>query len=55
MFDRLTLSTEDTRYTTRFQVTTPMVVAFIEGVLGYELVSTHGAWSFRRHTEFRTL
>lgn len=55
MFDRLTLSTEDTRYTTQFTVTSPMIVALIEGVLGYELVSKHGAWNFRRDTAFKTL
>lgn len=55
MFDRLTLSTNTTRYTNQFRVTTPMVVALIEGVLGYQLVSTHGNWSFRRDIEFKTL
>ncbi|KAJ4297393.1 hypothetical protein N0V88_004314 [Collariella sp. IMI 366227] len=55
MFDRLTISTEDTRYTSRFRVTAPMVVSLIEGVLGYQLTSTHGAWIFRRDTEFKTL
>jgi hypothetical protein len=55
MFDKLTLSTKETRYTHQFQVTTPMIVAFVEGVLGYELISTHGTWSFRRDTEFKTL
>ncbi|KAK3901011.1 hypothetical protein C8A05DRAFT_35319 [Staphylotrichum tortipilum] len=55
MFDRLTLSTEDTRYTTQFTVTSPMIVALIEGVLGYELVSKQGGWNFRRDTAFKTL
>jgi hypothetical protein len=55
MFDRLVLSTEETKYTTQFQVTSPMVVALIEGVLGYELISTRGAWSFRRDAEFKPL
>ncbi|AEO70662.1 uncharacterized protein THITE_2122313 [Thermothielavioides terrestris NRRL 8126] len=55
MFDRLTLSTEESRYSDRFLVTSPMVVALIEGVLGYKLVSTHGTWVFRRETAFRTL
>ncbi|KAK3938770.1 hypothetical protein QBC46DRAFT_355624 [Diplogelasinospora grovesii] len=56
MFDRLTLSTEDTKYTDRFRVTAPMVVAIIEGVLGYEMIgTTHGEWKFRRDTEFKTL
>lgn len=55
MFDRLKLSTEETRYSDRFHVTSPMVVALIEGVLGYELVSTQGGWHFRRATAFKTL
>lgn len=55
MFDRLTLSTKETRYSNQFQVTSPMVVAMIEGVLGYELVSTYGSWTFRRDAEFKTM
>lgn len=55
MFDRLTLSTEETRYTNQFAVTVPMIVALIEGVLGYEQVSTHGAWHFRRDAAFKKL
>ncbi|KAL2136196.1 hypothetical protein VTI74DRAFT_5074 [Chaetomium olivicolor] len=55
MFDRLTLSTEETRYTNRFRVTAPMIVSLIEGVLGYQLTSTRDAWIFRRDTEFKTL
>jgi hypothetical protein len=55
VFDRLTLSTEETRYTNQFTVTSPMIVSLIEGVLGYELISTHGAWNFRRDAEFKKL
>ncbi|GAB1310701.1 hypothetical protein MFIFM68171_00911 [Madurella fahalii] len=55
MYDRLFLSTENTRYSNQFHVTTPMVAAFIEGVLGYELVSADGGWNFRRDTEFKKL
>jgi hypothetical protein len=55
MFDRLVISTENTRYTNKFQVTSPMVVALIEGVLGYNLVPSLGGWNFRRDTEFKTL
>ncbi|KAK4156635.1 hypothetical protein C8A00DRAFT_30488 [Chaetomidium leptoderma] len=55
MFDRLTLSTEETRYTDRFTMTSPMIVALIEGVLGYQLISNNGAWNFRRDTVFKTL
>jgi hypothetical protein len=54
MFDRLVFS-EETRYTTQFTVTSPMIVSLIEGVLGYELISTDGSWKFRRDVEFRTL
>ena len=55
MFDRLVISTENTRYTNKFQVTSPMIVALIEGVLGYNLVPSLGGWNFRRDTEFKTL
>ncbi|KAK4454525.1 hypothetical protein QBC34DRAFT_134918 [Podospora aff. communis PSN243] len=56
LFDRLLLSTKETRYTNQFRVTTPMIVALIEGVLGYELVSSQqGTWTFRRDAEFKTL
>lgn len=55
MYDRLTLSTEETRYTNQFAVTAPMIAALIEGVLGYEVVSTDGSWKFRRDVEFKTL
>ncbi len=53
MFDRLTLNTE-TSYSNRFTVTSPMIVALIEGLLGYELISRDG-WHFRRDTAFKTL
>ncbi|EEY20156.1 conserved hypothetical protein [Verticillium alfalfae VaMs.102] len=53
MFDKLELSTQDNRYTTQFQMTSPMLLALIEGVLGYKLLSSQGGtWSFRRETEF---
>ncbi|KAK0624823.1 hypothetical protein B0T17DRAFT_507863 [Bombardia bombarda] len=55
LFDRLTLSTQETKYTNQFHVTSPMVIALVEGVLGYELVSTHGAWNFRRNAAFKSL
>ncbi|KAK4167134.1 hypothetical protein QBC43DRAFT_8464 [Cladorrhinum sp. PSN259] len=55
-FDRLTLSTEENRYTNQFRVTAPMIVALIEGVFGYELLSTQsGTWNFRRDVEFKKL
>ena len=55
LFDRLTLSTEETKYTNQFTLTSPMVVSLIEGALGYKLVSTDSGWNFRRDTEFRAL
>ncbi|KAL2161703.1 hypothetical protein VTH06DRAFT_8265 [Thermothelomyces fergusii] len=55
MFDRLTLSTAQTRYTDQFTVTAPMIVSLIEGTLGYDLISTHGRWVFRRDANFETL
>ncbi|KAK3335844.1 hypothetical protein B0T19DRAFT_20875 [Cercophora scortea] len=55
MYDRLVLSTEETRYTNQFKVTSPALVALIEGVLGYELVSSDGAWNFRRDIEYKSL
>jgi hypothetical protein len=55
MFDRLVLSTKETRYTDRFRVTIPMVLSIVEGVLGYEPTGNTGlgAWNFRRDTEFK--
>lgn len=54
MFDRLELSTKENRYVAQFQVTTPMMLALIEGVLGYTMLSGEGGtWTFRRETEFR--
>ncbi|KAH7347658.1 hypothetical protein B0T11DRAFT_143399 [Plectosphaerella cucumerina] len=54
MFDRLELSTKENRYVTQFHVTTPMILALIEGVLGYTLLSGEGGtWTFRRETKLR--
>lgn len=53
MFDRLTLNTE-TSYGNRFTVTSPTIVALVEGLLGYELISRDG-WHFRRDTAFKSL
>ena len=55
MFDRLVLSTRETKYTNKFQVTVPMVVALIEGVLEYELLYFEGLWVFKRDSELRSL
>lgn len=55
MFDRLTLGTENTRYTAEFQVTAPMIAAFIERILGYKRISEEGPWTFRRDTKFKAL
>ncbi|KAL2180636.1 uncharacterized protein P884DRAFT_282919 [Thermothelomyces heterothallicus CBS 202.75] len=43
MFDRLALSTAQTKYTDQFRT------------LECELISTHGGWIFRRDAEFKTL
>ncbi|KAJ9148625.1 hypothetical protein NKR23_g4788 [Pleurostoma richardsiae] len=51
MYDRLVLSMED-RYTHRFGVTPTIVLALVEGVLGYERVSVDGTiWTYRRARE----
>ncbi|KAL1837816.1 hypothetical protein VTJ49DRAFT_3381 [Mycothermus thermophilus] len=57
MFDRMTMSTGRHGYGSPnpFTITFPMVVSLIEGVLGYDLISTDGMWKFRRDAEFRTL
>lgn len=55
MYDRLTLSTRDTRYA-QFRVTSPIVQSLIEGVLGYTLVSSHaGIWNYRRDGELKPM
>lgn len=56
MFDRLVLSTQETKYTEQFRVTAPMVLSLVEGVLGYDMVSSQpGAWNFRREAAFKTI
>ncbi|KAL2271398.1 hypothetical protein VTJ83DRAFT_769 [Remersonia thermophila] len=59
LFDRMTMKTGDGRYgygsSNPFTMTVPMIVSIVEGVLGYDLISTEGTWKFRRDTEFRTL
>ncbi|KAH8883562.1 hypothetical protein GQ53DRAFT_882329, partial [Thozetella sp. PMI_491] len=56
MFDRLELSTKENRFIAQFHITSPMIVALIEGVLGYKLISTYaGTWNFRREVEFKSL
>jgi len=55
LYDKLILSTKETRYTNQFHITTTMVVALIEGVLGYDPILSQGTWSFRRDTEYKTL
>ncbi|KAK0734561.1 hypothetical protein B0T26DRAFT_761822 [Lasiosphaeria miniovina] len=55
-YDRLVLSTKDTRYASdSFHVSVPAVAAFVEGVLGYErvAVSASAAWVFRRDAEIK--
>lgn len=56
MFDRLVLSTRDTRYTEQFRVTAPIAVSLIEGILGYMCVSSQSStWNFKRETEFKRM
>ena len=56
MFDRLEISARDNRYNTTFQVTAPIMLALIEGVLGYDTVTARpNIWSFRRDVQFKTL
>ncbi|KAF2972062.1 hypothetical protein GQX73_g1622 [Xylaria multiplex] len=51
-YDRLTV-TADTRYTAQ-EISPTILLALIEGVLGYEIVSNDGSlWTFRRDVEFR--
>ncbi|TPX18167.1 uncharacterized protein E0L32_002676 [Thyridium curvatum] len=54
MHDRLTLSVDE-RARARFAVNPAIVLALVEGVLGYERVSNGpGEWTFRRGTALRT-
>ncbi len=54
MYDRLVLTTENSRYTKQFTLNPCVVLAMVEGVLGYEQVSVHaGQWAYRRDSEFR--
>ncbi len=56
MFDRLELCTKENQYIAQFRVTSPILLALIEGVLGYRLTSAHaGTWNFRREVAFRSL
>ncbi|KAK2746326.1 hypothetical protein FQN57_003208 [Myotisia sp. PD_48] len=54
MFDRLTLEVDLQAYGNTFQITSPMVLAFVEKILGYTLVSTRlTVWSYRRDVGFK--
>ena len=54
MYDRLLLTTENSRYTKQFTVNPCIVLALVEGVLGYERASVDGGqWTFRRDAEFK--
>ncbi len=54
MYDRLLLTTENSRYTQQFAVNPCIVLALVEGVLGYEQVSANlGRWTYRRDAEFK--
>ncbi|KAI1332448.1 hypothetical protein F5Y16DRAFT_357816 [Xylariaceae sp. FL0255] len=52
MYDRLTITSEE-KYIVQ-DISAVLVVALVEGVLGYKIVSTdRSMWSFRRDVEFR--
>jgi hypothetical protein len=60
MFDRVVLSTDKNQITNKFRVTAPIVMSFIEGVLGYEFVAANptnnvASWGFRRDAAFKIL
>ncbi|KAI0104282.1 hypothetical protein GGR51DRAFT_229837 [Nemania sp. FL0031] len=53
VYDRLTVNSETTRYMVQ-TVSPTILLALIEGVLGYKLVSQDGSsWTFRRDIEFK--
>ncbi|KAI1424276.1 hypothetical protein F5Y12DRAFT_715422 [Xylaria sp. FL1777] len=53
VYDRLTITAES-RYTTQ-EISPTMILALVEGVLGYKIVSNDGPyWAFRRDVEFRS-
>ncbi|KAI1347869.1 hypothetical protein F5Y01DRAFT_307187 [Xylaria sp. FL0043] len=52
VYDRMTIKAES-RYTTQ-EVSPTIILALVEGVLGYKVISNDGPyWSFRRDVEFR--
>lgn len=54
MHDRLVLSAES-RYA-QFEVSPTIVLALVEGILGYERIySDGGQWTYRRDTAFKNL
>jgi len=53
MFDRLLLSTENSRYT-KHTVNPCIILALVEGVLGYQTVSVgEHKWTYRRDVRFK--
>lgn len=55
MYDRLRLETNRS-YASLFTVNPAIILALVEGVLGYEKVSANGTiWTYRRETELRPL
>jgi hypothetical protein len=56
LYDNLILSTaEGNRYTHQFAVNPCILLALVEGVLGYERVAVNnGQWIYRRDTAFRS-
>lgn len=54
LFDRLVLTTEENRYIKQFSVNPCIVLALVEGVLGYRQVSVEaGQWTYRRDEVFK--
>ncbi|KAI1121255.1 hypothetical protein F5Y10DRAFT_272259 [Nemania abortiva] len=54
VYDRLTVNSETTRYMVQ-TVSPTILLALIEGVLGYKSVSQDGSsWTFRRDVEFKS-
>jgi len=54
VYDRLILTTQDSRYIKQYTVNVCIVLALVEGVLGYEPVAAHpNQWSYRRDAPWK--
>lgn len=54
MYDRLVLSIENRYASAQFALTPTVLLALVEGILGYEQVSVDGHfWTYRRNVEFK--